>query len=49
MFVGLGQEMGRAFSAIPDRVMAYTANVAGSLAGIGWDCGLRGGSLPIES
>jgi hypothetical protein len=34
MFVGLGQEMGRAFNAIPDRVKAYTANVAGSLAGI---------------
>jgi hypothetical protein len=34
MFVGLGQEMGRAFNTIPDRVKAYTANVAGSLAGI---------------
>ncbi|MFA5039507.1 MAG: hypothetical protein WC732_07495 [Candidatus Omnitrophota bacterium] len=34
MFVGLGQVMGRAFAAIPDRVKAYTANVAGSLAGI---------------
>ena len=33
-FVGLGQEMGRAFNAIPDRVKAYTANVAGSLVGI---------------
>ncbi len=33
-FVGLGQEMGRAFSAIPNRVAAYTANVLGSLAGI---------------
>jgi len=33
-FVGPGQEMGRAFSAIPNRVAAYTANVLGSLAGI---------------
>jgi SAM-dependent methyltransferase len=33
-FVGLGQEMGRAFDAIPDRVRAYTANIAGSLVGI---------------
>jgi hypothetical protein len=33
-FVGLGQAMGRAFNAIPNRVAAYTANVLGSLAGI---------------
>ncbi|MGB7156672.1 MAG: hypothetical protein WBD40_01320, partial [Tepidisphaeraceae bacterium] len=33
-FVGLGQVMGRAFAAIPNRVMAYTADVVGSLAGI---------------
>jgi hypothetical protein len=33
-FVGLGQEMGRAFNAIKNRVAAYTANVLGSLAGI---------------
>lgn len=33
-FVGLGQVMGRAFDAIPDRVMAYTVDVAGSLTGI---------------
>jgi hypothetical protein len=33
-FVGLGQVMGRTFAAIPNRVMAYTADVAGSLAGI---------------
>jgi spermidine synthase len=33
-FVGLGQTMGRAFDAIPNRVMAYTADVLGSLSGI---------------
>jgi SAM-dependent methyltransferase len=33
-FVGLGQTMGRAFNAIPDRVRAYTIDVMGSLAGI---------------
>lgn len=33
-FVGLGQVMGRAFEAIPDRVVAYTVDVAGSLTGI---------------
>jgi spermidine synthase len=33
-FVGLGQVMGRAFDAIPDRVMAYTVDVLGSLTGI---------------
>jgi len=34
LFVGLGQALGRAFDASPDRVSAYTVNVAGSLAGI---------------
>jgi SAM-dependent methyltransferase len=34
MFVGLGQAMGRAFNAIPNRVAAYTTNVFGSLAGV---------------
>jgi SAM-dependent methyltransferase len=34
IFVGLGQVMGRAFSAIPNRVAAYTTNVVASLAGI---------------
>jgi SAM-dependent methyltransferase len=34
VFVGLGQALGRAFNAIPDRVAAYTVNVAASLAGI---------------
>jgi spermidine synthase len=34
MFVGLGQVMGRAFNAIPNRVAAYTTNIGGSLAGI---------------
>jgi SAM-dependent methyltransferase len=34
MFVGPGQEMGRRFAAIENRVMAYTADILGSLAGI---------------
>jgi SAM-dependent methyltransferase len=34
-FVGLGQVMGRAFDAIPNRVAAYTIDICGSLAGIG--------------
>ena len=34
VFVGLGQVMGRAFDAIPDRVTAYTVDVCGSLTGI---------------
>jgi SAM-dependent methyltransferase len=33
-FVGLGQVMGRAFNTIPNRIVAYTLNVLGSLAGI---------------
>ncbi|MEO6435219.1 MAG: hypothetical protein ABIP55_05600 [Tepidisphaeraceae bacterium] len=33
-FVGLGQTMGRAFDAIPNRVLAYTVDVLGSLSGI---------------
>jgi SAM-dependent methyltransferase len=33
-FVGLGQTMGRAFDAIPNRVMAYTSDILGSLCGI---------------
>jgi SAM-dependent methyltransferase len=33
-FVGLGQVMGRAFGAIPDRVRAYSVDILGSLAGI---------------
>src|SRR5712691_1267449 len=33
-FVGLGQVRGRAFDAIPNRVMAYTVDVLGSLTGI---------------
>jgi SAM-dependent methyltransferase len=35
MFLGLGQVLGRAFNSAPDRVAAYTANLLGSLAGIG--------------
>jgi SAM-dependent methyltransferase len=34
MFVGLGQVLGRAFAAYPDRVLGYTLNIGGSLAGI---------------
>jgi len=34
IFVGLGQTMGRKFNALPNRVLAYTTNVAGSLLGI---------------
>ena len=33
-FIGLGQVMGRAFDAIPNRVAAYSTDVLGSLAGI---------------
>ena len=34
MFIGLGQTMGRAFTAAPDRVTAYSVDIIGSLAGI---------------
>jgi len=34
MFVGLGQVLGRAFDAYPNRVRGYTLNIGGSLAGI---------------
>src|SRR5262245_38980759 len=34
MFIGLGQVMGRAFDAIPNRLAAYTTNIFGSLLGI---------------
>ena len=34
IFLGLGQEMGRRFSAIRDPLSAYTADVLGSLTGI---------------
>jgi len=34
LFVGLGQVLGRAFDAYPDRVRGYTLNIGGSLAGI---------------
>jgi len=34
IFIGLGQVMGRAFDAIPNRIGAYTVNVLGSLLGI---------------
>jgi hypothetical protein len=32
MFVGLGQVLGRAFDAHPNRVIAYSLNIGGSLA-----------------
>ena len=34
LFVGLGQEMGRRFAAIDNRLLAYTADIVGSLTGI---------------
>jgi len=34
MFVGLGQMLGRAFDAYPNRVIGYTLNIGGSLVGI---------------
>src|SRR5882762_3085213 len=34
MFVGLGQVLGRAFGAYPNRVRGYALNIGGSLAGI---------------
>lgn len=34
MFVGPGQALGRAFDAYPNRVMGYSLNIGGSLAGI---------------
>jgi hypothetical protein len=33
MFVGLGQVLGRAFDAYPNRVLGYTLNIVGSLVG----------------
>jgi SAM-dependent methyltransferase len=35
IMVGPGQEMGRAFNRVPNRTTAYSANLLGSLAGIG--------------
>jgi SAM-dependent methyltransferase len=34
LFIGPGQEMGRRFAAIDNRLLAYTADIAGSLTGI---------------
>jgi SAM-dependent methyltransferase len=34
VFVGIGQELGRRFDEIPNRVIAYSVNVLGSLCGI---------------
>ena len=33
-FVGIGQVMGRCFETLPNRVLAYSTNIAGSLVGI---------------
>src|SRR5829696_4042219 len=33
MFVGLGQVLGKAFDTYPNRVLGYTLNIGGSLAG----------------
>ncbi len=35
VFLGLGQALGRAFNAAPNRVSAYSADLLGALAGIG--------------
>ena len=35
IFIGLGQVMGRQFDKIPNRILAYTTNIVGSLVGIG--------------
>ena len=42
MFIGLGQALGRAFNAVPDRIAAYSADMLGSLAG---HRGVRAGFL----
>src|SRR5262249_10979484 len=34
IFVGLGQALGRCFDAYPNRVVGYSLNIGGSLAGI---------------
>ncbi len=34
IFVGLGQVLGRAFEAVPGRLVGYTLNIAGNLVGI---------------
>ncbi len=34
MFVGLGQQLGRAFDAYPDRIKGYALNIGGSIVGI---------------
>ncbi len=47
-FVGLGQVMGRAFDAIPDRVLAYTVDILGSLAGIAAFGLMSWGRMPPE-
>jgi hypothetical protein len=46
VFVGPGQELGRAFAREPNRVAAYSVNIAGSLIGIGLFAGCSWLHLP---
>lgn len=46
MFVGMGQVLGRCFDSVPDRVKAYTVNIAGSLVGIVMFAGVSLARLP---
>ncbi len=46
IMVGPGQEMGRAFNRVPNRTTAYTANLLGSLVGIGMFAGCSFLRLP---
>jgi SAM-dependent methyltransferase len=45
-FVGPGQQLGRALARVPDRVQAYTINIAGSIVGIVLFAGLSALQLP---
>jgi SAM-dependent methyltransferase len=46
IMVGPGQEMGRAFNRVPNRTTAYSANLLGSLVGIGMFAGCSWLRLP---
>ena len=46
IMVGPGQEMGRAFNRVPNRTAAYSANLLGSLVGIGMFAGCSFLRLP---
>jgi SAM-dependent methyltransferase len=46
IMVGPGQEMGRAFNRVPNRTTAYSANLLGSLVGIGMFAGCSVLRLP---